>query len=209
MNQRHNRRLKVQALKTLLISFLALATSIPVSGQINLEIAGYDTTVHLKMPRVYRHMRPFVGTFTFQEAPRPLDPVRVDFSLTVRNDYDSYYDVDPWDIKVLWDTKAMRLVGDSLFPWPGPHPIGAELSGSFEVIPLLSGLHGFSVYWDEPGLYDSKLDVSWCFDKDGVLSFLDRVELIGRRAPDCTQDWCTFFNEDTVYVVGQRYATPP
>jgi hypothetical protein len=134
--------------------------------------------------------------------------VRVDFTLTVCNDYDSYYDVDPWNIRVLWDVKAVRLLGDSVFPWSGPHPRGAELTGSFEVIPLLSGLHGFSLYWDEPGLYDSKLDVRWCFDKDGFLTFLGKVEPRIARPPSCTPDWCTFFNGDSV-TIGNLSAAPP
>jgi hypothetical protein len=189
----------------LIIVILVHMFPAPVNSQINLEINGYDTVVQTFDPK----HRPFVGRFTFREEPQPLQPVRVDFTLTVSHPYALWIDTNPWIIKVLWDKKAVKVEGDSIFSWPGSHEVGDQFSGSFEVVPLLSGLHGFSLFWDYPGAIDTKLDVRWCFDKDGKLSFLGRTEIIGCRAPECTQDWCTFFAEDSVYVIGPTYKTPP
>ncbi len=190
--------------RTLFALAVLLILSTSAAGQINQEIGDYSKIVDLKFARLSGHERPFVGTFSFEEPPQPLEPVTVHFTLTVCSDY-SYYKGDTWKIRVQWGKKAVRLLSDSVFHWTGTHAVGDQFSGTLEVVPLLSGLSGFSVYWDEPGLIDGKLDVRWCFDHDGNLSFLGKMEVKDIR--DCTADRCTFFNSDSVHIVQRDY--PP
>jgi hypothetical protein len=172
------------------------------TGQINRDIGGFAEHLNLVHSSLDHNDRPFVGTFEFENLPEPLKPVRVNFTLTVCRDY-KYLKANPWPIRVDWLKKGVQLIGDTLFLWPGPHDIGDEYSGSIEVVPLSSGLFGFSFYLDSPGLITGGLAVQWCFDHDGVLSYLGKVEP-GAIVP-CTYDWCTFFDRDSVHVVQDIY----
>ena len=179
-----------------IVCVLGVATS---HSQINEVVGGFDKVVGTKFPRLDHGARPFIGEFRFAAMPLPLQAVRVDFTLTVCYDY-RYIGMDPWPIRIQWDSKALAVIGDTLFQWPGQHSLEDQFSGSFEVMPLMSGSGGFSMYLDKLGFIDGKLGVKWCIDIDGGLTYLDKLE--PKQAPiECTQCRCVFFDETDIHVV--------
>ncbi len=181
-------------LLTVILAVFLLAA--PLAAQVNQHIDGYNPEVNLKFVNLPDGRRPFVGRFDFEKLPAPLEPVRVDFTLEVSRDF--LVPEGDWKIHLVWNCKAVRLLGDSIFVWPGPHPLGGTYSGSFELVPLRSGLHKFMLYMFDN--VDGALDVHWCFDQDGNLTFLDKIEL-SNHYNDCNRQQCTFFNKDSVYVL--------
>jgi len=151
-------------------------------------------------------MRLFQGEFDFEQLPAPLETVKVNFTLEIARDI--VIPEGDWEIKLGWDRKAMRLLGDSVFVWSGSHSLGSTYSGSFELVPLLSGFNGFQLYM--PGEEeDGALDVKWCFDKDGSLTFLGKEEIGDQFKNQCTLHQCTFFNEDSVHMIQRDMESYP
>ncbi len=173
----------------IILTFSLLSAS--VAGQINQRIDNYSHQVD----HLYGDLtRPFVGSFDFVTLPEPLQPTRVNFTFEVLHEHVPDGD---WTMKVYYQPKVMRLMSESTFVWPGPHPVGAIYSGTMEFIPLASGLHGFSVALK--GQEGGRLFVTWCLDQDGQLTYLGQPN----SRIDCSRTTCTFFNEDSVHIMQQ------
>ncbi len=176
-----------------ILTFSLLSAS--VAGQISQRIDNYRHQVD----HLYGDLtRPFVGSFDFVTLPEPLQPTRVNFTFEVLRKHVPEGD---WTMKVYYQPKVMRLMSESTFVWPGPHPVGAIYSGTIEFMPLTSGLHGFSVALK--GQEACKLSVHWCLDQDGQLTYLGKPN----ARTDCNRTTCTFFTDDSVNIV-QRVRDP-
>jgi hypothetical protein len=190
-------------LKTTMI-ILMLAGS--AMGQIYQVIDDFSLK---RFPSPYTEWRPFVGRFEFQSLPEPMRPVTVNFTLeaTLEN---QYLEGD-WGIRITFDPKYMDLIGDTLFTWSEPHPKGSKFSGSFQIVPLTAGLHGFKVELARRGYGHVALAVEWRLDPDGNLELLDKAREKG-TVRYSYQPW-SFFDKDSIqmrqqYVSKSRAASP-
>jgi len=178
-----------------ILAFIVAIVSPPIAGQINQVIDDFPSIVH---PSGFSEERPFVGRFEFESLPEPLKAVGVNFTLEAILEH-QHLEGD-WNIRVLCDPKYARLIGDSIFTWTEPHTKGSEFSGSFKVVPLTAGLHGFDVYLITDEIVDggkyAALNVEWCFDPDGNLVSLDRRREVG-GAPCNYLPWA-FFAQDSI-----------
>jgi hypothetical protein len=171
----------------------------PSKAQINQKIDISDVEVWIGPHQ--EGVRPFIGSFEFQTLPAPLEPTRIHFVLEVSSDA-RYLPKGDWEIHLRYHPKTMRLIGESVFVWPPPHPIGATYSGSFEVVPLGSSQRNIAVYMPGYGR-NLALTITWCLDPDGNLTFLGTPD----DRPRCDHTICTFFSPNSVHVV-QSYAKP-
>lgn len=191
---------------------LARLTAVILGGLVVSAVAQVSLVVDDFPAVAYRspvtHYRPFLGRFEFERPPQPLEPVTVRYRLEPCLDRP----VRPgdWNMRISFDPKYLRLEGDSLFMWPGPHVEGNVYEGQFTVTPLTSGLHGFSVYMIFPdNIYagpNLSLEVLWCIDADGNLSLLGRPPETGTLT--CTLQSWSFFTPDSIsmreHVLGKN-----
>lgn len=137
----------------------------------------------------------FVGSFDFKTLPEPLKPAKVNFTLkTVLNIYPQLQNQD-WQIKLFYLDNVARVIGDTIFHWPGPHKPGDQFSGSFEFIPLMAGTWDISL---KPiGFKEGGIFFRWCIDADGNLKNLSSGS---SRGSYCTTVRTMFFTPDSVFI---------
>lgn len=149
----------------------------------------------------YDDGRVIYGSVDFEEFPGPLKPVRVNFSLEVVKPLPKETETAEWHIKIYYFDNVTQIVGDTLFYWPGLHTPGNRFTGSFEFVPLKSGLHTICLARDgHDGLLlplkDNRLiSFQYCIDEEGELHFLDKYLVPNHRERTKENCWTikTFF----------------
>lgn len=144
---------------------------------------------------------PFLGSFEFETLPEPLKPVRVKFHLSV-NDTSSSLPVGDWEIRLLYSSKVMKLLSDSVFYWQGFHDYGDQYSNYIEFVPLCSGTSGFSLHLHgTPTML--AVGIQYSFDIDGKLISIEKASLY----PVCNSAITTFFDQDSVRIIKKTNPT--
>ena len=182
-------------MRIIIIMLLLAQCGTSARGQINRVVEDFQTEDTISHA-AYR--RPFVGRFEFQTLPAPLSIVHVDFTLEV-NSEESDIPKGDWQIQVLYERRTMQLLSDTVFTWPGSHPLGATYSGWLEFVPTASGEGWFTIQLPMPGyLHGRGLCVGYCLDMDGNLTMLDKREFY----LNCERHACQFWAGDTIHVAG-------
>ena len=184
--------------------FIMLVISPTAIGQINQTIVFDTARYHFSPPPRWA----YVGTFEFQSLPQPLKSTRVNFELEAARDDINYVEASNWQIRLLNQENVARVIGDTLFNWPGPHKRGDRYSGSFEFIPLMSGrwtivlannCPGGALFPD--GMLSRGISFQWCLDEEGILHFLDQFDM----GEPCTGVTTVFLTADTLHFMQFPY----
>ena len=177
------------------IILVFLMASCSAYGQINMTIGNYpeDTTPGNGLP--HKHFRKFIGEFRFEQEPKPLTPTRVNFTLEVLPKR-LFFPQGDWTLKIKYDSKYIELLSDSIFIWPGDKVEGDQFHGSIEFIPKVGGMNAFSLIL--LGCRPCFLDVQWCFDGEGKLTFLGRERTM---TTPCEDIKTTFYDSDTITIL--------
>ncbi|PKK84620.1 MAG: hypothetical protein CVT49_02025 [candidate division Zixibacteria bacterium HGW-Zixibacteria-1] len=167
-------------------------------GQINQTIV-FDTTIyHFSPPPRWA----YVGTFEFQSLPQPLKTTRVNFELEAVREDINQVEVSNWQIRLLNHDNVARVIGDTLFNWPGPHKRGDRYSGSFEFIPLMAGRWTMVLANNCIGkvpvpdmMLNRGISFQWCIDENGELQYLNQLDM----GPSCSVSRAVFITPDTLH----------
>ena len=173
-------------------------------GQIN-QIIVFDTT---RYPVADIEHLDFVGTFEFESLPQPLKNTRVNFRLEAIRDEPDNGEPNDWQIRLLYQNNAARVVSDTLFIWPGPHKHGDSYSGYIEFIPLMSDKWTMvlinncagKVPAPEMMIYHG-ISFQWCLNEDGELQYLDQID----SCPWCSAAKAVFITPDTLHFMQFPY----
>lgn len=184
----------------IMFSFLFfIAVPILACGQIQTTIGDFETDINLYFGPQSRF---FVGSFHFQSKPRPLEPCKVDFILEISKEEPSI-SANDWEVMIARYDYAVRIIGDTVFRWAGPHKVGARLTGTIEFIPLQSGVWGITLYYHHPvrntyyEYMQAGIGFRWCLSPDGELRYLGK----GPGMPDgCMSVNSTFFKGDSIII---------
>ncbi len=186
-------------MRILLFFFLIIWVPIIVYGQVQSTIGDFETDTNLDFGPKSRF---FVGSFHFQSLPKPLEPCKVDFVLEISKETPSI-SAEDWEIRVGYSDNAVRITGDTIFHWSGPHKVGRRFAGTIEFIPLRSGHWGITLYYHHPvrNIYymflQAGIGFRWCLSPDGELRYLGK----GTGMPDgCMSVMSTFFNGDSITI---------
>lgn len=180
----------------ILLFIISLFINCINADDINKVIGDYELITG--QPPLLLHNQ-FLGTFEVIDMPGPLDTARVKFTLNIVEDDlpNGKYD---WDIRLHYADHGVRIVGDSIFHWPGPHKKGMELSGTIEFVTLRSGFWGIGLYINKignniygvhPDLMIDGIAFKWCLDDDGVLHYLGKGSELYR---DCNTTGVLYYN---------------
>lgn len=173
----------------ILIALLLLAFDM-VSAQISRHI-------DIDRDDPFERRKIFSAVVEFKELPSPTAPVTVDFTLKVTEETAGEFSKEDWVIKLYYYDNTVRITGDTVFTWPGPHKVGDTFVGSFEFMPLRAGLWRLS-FGFAGRMRDFPNTVEWCFDEDGVLKYLGPPVRRNRSMYDYPK--VTFFNNDEVVL---------
>ncbi len=170
---------------------------------VNSKSQSIDKHIEMEIDGGILHL---TGSFDFSELPKPLLPVRVDYTFEIKKEMrGKFYTEDDWDFHIRVSKKDIELLDGENFVWKGPHSKGDAFSGTFDFIPLTSGNNkisiGLSVFEQTSAANATAFTLSCCFDHDGILLFLGN-----HNTSNCNTKRTTFFNQDSILIKQRRYA---
>ncbi len=190
-------------MRILLLFLLTIYGGLAIGADVNQYIA--DTT-QLFPNGIGPELKPFIGSFKIEPALSPDKISKVNYEIEIINDHKYYLDQD-WELKLDFGENGSRIIGDTLFAWPGPHKKGDKFTGSFELQPLKSGTWNIGLYLyrlNQDRCYLSPISgisFSYCFDEDGLLQYCGEYKPL---AIHCESSKVSFFdkNKDTLFIQG-------
>lgn len=168
---------------TLILAFLLLIIIVPIKAQIisSIEINEENFPIS-EVIKYYEGNRIFNGVIDIPVLPQPMEKTKVEIKLTVADDIEQHklgFLEQDWNLKLYHLDNATKIIGDSLYYWPGPHKVSDEYFISFEFVPLMSGKYSICINFDRPdnrlspGAFFRGVSFEYCFNEIGELLLLD------------------------------------